>query len=296
MRSSEAFQHLIWPSQSFYWALLDTSDFPRASFGRGPRARQLGYLFESVLPGLLIEQVHAVYRHLPGDGRILACGVPMAALETLPDDTATLTPQSLPPFLSESVDPASLNVLTGRFLPLSVTRLRRRWMAQAGMILATCVALLVWGLERRTMALREQLEDVVEARTTVFEQVLGPGFERSTASGQPPELRLAAAVRRLEQTRKTGHRMTELTDCSSILESVLAYWPAEVLAQTESVSITEAAVTVRAIVATMADAQGFASAFATLPGWRLKQPRSETRRDHVVVTLRLEAEKDRPHS
>ncbi len=294
MKSSQALRHLSWPSQSFYWAILDTSDFPRASFGRGPNARQLGYVFESVLPGLQIEQVHAIYRSLPGNGRVLACGVPADALETLPDDIVTLTPESLPPFLSEFADADSLNLLTGRFVPTGVWRVRRRWIAQVWIILATCVALLVWGLERRTIALRGQSDDFVEARASVLEQALGTAIARSTPGGQPPELRLAAEVRRLEQTRETGHATTELTDCSSILEAVLMRWPAEVRAQAESVSITEAAVTIRAIVATMADAQVFANAFAAMPGWRLKQPRSEVRRNQVVVTMRLEAEKGRP--
>ena len=290
MSRPPASQRICWPARRFYWAVLDTTGFPRAGTARGPSTRQLGYVFENVLPGVQIEHVHAVYRRLPAQGRVLACGVPAETLKPLADHAVTLTPESLPPFVTEEVDPASLNLLTGRFLPPAIRRRRHRWFGQVAMIVATCAALLVWGMERRTSALRHQRHDVSEARTQVFGQVLGSGWGQAASGGQPPELRLAAEVRRLEQTRQGDHDMTELSDCSLLLAKVLSHWPAAVRARTESVSVTEAAVTIRANVASMADAQQFANAFAGLPGWRLKQPRSEVRRDHVVVTMRLEPE------
>lgn len=284
-----AFCRLRWPAGRFYWAILDTSDFPRAAFSRRPSAQQLGYVFERVLPGLAIEQVHAVYRQLPGDGRALACGVQAEALATIAEDVVALSPESLPAFLAEPVDAASLNLLTGRFLPAALRRLRRLWIVQLMVLLVICVALLVYGLERRTMAVRSRLADVAEARASMLSAILGPAGE--AAPGLPPELQLAAEVRRLEQTRNSDGEIAELTDCSGILEAVLMRWPAEVSTRAESISITEGAVTVRAAVETMADAQRFASAFVDLPGWRLNQPRSEARRDQVVVTMRLEAGK-----
>ncbi len=66
-----------WPAERFYWALLDGGLLPR----RGRRRRQLGYLFERFVPGVAIEEVHAVYRAVPGArNRFLACGAPAEKL------------------------------------------------------------------------------------------------------------------------------------------------------------------------------------------------------------------------
>lgn len=281
-------EHLRWPPERFYWAILDASVLsPSGAKGWIRSSQRLGYLFESALPGIAIEEIHAVYRPLPGGPRYLACGLPRTVLERdVPPEAVTLTPTSLPSFVGEEIDPNDSNLLTGSFLPKAVRRLHRRWLVAASVSLMACAALIVVGLERRVHAAEAEAVNIAQASTRLFERALGPAGTRSDGSGQPLALRLTAELRRLEQTRNSD--VPELVDCSAVLGDVLAHWPNDVRVQTESASITPTSITIRAGVPTMADAQRLADAFHALPGWRLHQPRSEARRDHVDVTLQFE--------
>lgn len=284
--------HLQWPAERFYWAILDTSSMPGRPIGRARRQHErLGYLFESVLPGVTIEEVQAVYQCLPGDAkRVLACGITCNVLEQEVDQCAlTLSPQTAPAFVDERVEPAALNLLTGRFCPKAVRRAHQRLMLSIALVLTLCAVLVIVGLERRTSAQRRAHDDVLTARTAILEQVLGsapPGMGAGIP-GAGAELRMTAERRRLEQTRSHDVAVSELHDSARVLARLLALWPSDVPAQTESLSISSTSITIRAQVPTMTDAQRLADALARFPKWQLHQPQSESQRDHVQVTLRL---------
>ncbi len=279
--------HLRWPADRFYWAILDTSSMPGRLTVRSRRQHErLGYLFESVLPGVTIEQVQAAYQRLPGDAkRVLACGITRNVLEQEVDQCAlTLSPQTAPAFVDERIEPAALNLLTGRYCPGVVRRAHRRLILSIGLALTLCAVLVILGLERRTSAQRRAHDDVFTARTAILEQVLGSA---APAPGMGAELRLTAERRRLEQTRSHDVAVSELHDSARVLARLLGLWPSDVPAQTESLAISSTSITIRAQVPSMADAQRLADALALLPNWQLHQPQSESRRDHVQVTLRL---------
>ncbi len=289
--------HLRWPADRFYWAILDASSLPGRPTGRSRRQHErLGYLFESVLPGVTIEEVQAVYQRLPGDAkRVLACGITRNVLEQEVDQCAlTLSPQTAPAFVDERIEPAALNLLTGRFCPGAVRRAHRRLMLSIALVLTLCAVLVIVGLERRTSAQRRAHNDVFTARTAILEQVLGsaapaPGMGAGIPGipGAGAELRMTAERRRLEQTRSHDVAVSELHDSARVLARLLGLWPSDVPAQTQSLSISSTSITIRAQVPTMTDAQRLADALARFPKWQLHQPQSESRRDHVQVTLRL---------
>lgn len=77
-------------------------------------------------------------------------------------------------------------------------------------------------------------------------------------------------------------------DCATILAQVLASWPTNVHAETESLSATAGSVTLGGRVPSMAEAQALASALAGVEGWRVNQPQTEARSGAVQFTLRLE--------
>ena len=290
--------HLRWPADRFYWAILDASSMPGRPTVRSRRQHErLGYLFESVLPGVTIEEVQAVYQRLPGDAkRILACGLPKNVLKNDVDASAvTLTPESTPGFLEGPVDLARLNLLTGSFLPQAVRHLRRRWRLHVCLIFTFCAALLIVGLERRTNLHRHWISDLAAAQETIIKQVLGPNTTLPGAGAGAGELRLIAQRRRLEQTRSDDLPVSEVGNAAAILTRLLALWPQDLHAQTQSISITSSSITVRASVPTMADAQTLADAFTSINGWRLQQPQSEVRRDRVDVTLRFEPNQELPN-
>jgi hypothetical protein len=260
--------------------------------------QRLGYLFEGFLPGVPIEEMHAVYRRLPEPGkRYLACGLPRAVIEQgVGTEALTLTPASLPEFVGQDVDPTHLNLLSGSFLPEALRKRRRWWLVHVGVILTVCAALLALGLERRTQAARGQIAGRISDKMEIYEEILGPAALQASAGSQPPALRLTAERRRLEQTRRPDTAVVNAVDCSAILAQVLSRWPDDVLTRTEYLSITPTSIIIRAQVPAMADAQRLADAFRGLPGWILKQPRSEAKRKSITVTLRLEPSGQEPSS
>jgi hypothetical protein len=288
--------HARWPADRFYWAVLDGSVLGGAPV-RGQRRRQrLGYLFESVLPGIPIESVHAVYERLPGDGeRYLACGTTQSELARgVSPGTVTLAPSSVPAFVAEDVDAGGLNLLVGPFAPRPVRRLRRRqvMVALAGVVL--CGASVTVGLERRVSALRREAADVAAAEQQVYELVLGPAAQASIGTSFPPERRLVAELRRLEETRSDVAPVQETADCTLALAGLLALWPGDVAVRAESVAVEPAAITIQGQVTAMSDAQRLADALEPLAGWTIGQPQSEVTRDVVELTLRLTREPRAP--
>ncbi len=289
--SAEKALHLRWPAERFYWAVLDASALTGATMRPGHFGRQLGYLFEGVLPGMTIEQVHAVYQPLPsggGERRYLACGLARDVIQdTVAAEALTLSPASLPSFVGADVEPDAFNLLTGSFLPAAVRALQRRWLLSLGVIAAICVALLVVGIELRVGAIQAQIDQVAAARDAALVEALGP--QALAAATLPPELRLTTELRLLSQTRQADPAVVDVTDASRTLAALLARWPADVRTATESISIAPDSITIVAQVPAMADAQRLADAMGDLSGWQLVQPQSEARRDHVMVTLHLRA-------
>lgn len=283
-------KHLTWPSQRFYWAILDTS-YINNSHMRSLRrkSQQLGYLFENYLPAIAIEDIQAVYRPLSKSAsHFIACGLPKKLLtQELDPQAITLTPSELPSFIDQDCDPAQLNLLTREYQPKTVRQLYRRSTLSVCSIVTICTILLIVGLERRTNAARNQKENLHDSQTQLLEQVIDSGSNIPRLL--PGALRITAELRRLQQTRSGDSVGTEINESSLLLASLLALWPTNLHIQTESISITQMSITIRAKVPTMADVQQFADALALLPNWQLKQPQSKANRDHIDVTLSFES-------
>lgn len=275
------------PAERFYWAVLDTSNLPHkplalSGIGSSHTTRtQLGYLFESVLP-VEIESVHAAYLPL-SDTRILACAMNRAELDqALADDAMTLGPDSLPPFIDEQVDLARLNLLTGTLQPPRLKRLSQRNALQIAAAIIICATLFFTGTQRRTIAARELRADALAAADQMRLSVLPTG-----PTTQPAALRLISQLRKLERTRTDGPDATRLIDAAEPLSELLALWPAQLHATTESMIITPEAITIIAQVPTHADAQSLANALSPMPGWQLQQPQVAATRGVVRTTIRL---------
>ena len=111
---------LRWPPDRFYLAVLDAGVVPGR---RRPSTEQLGYLFESLVPQPL-EELHAVYHPL-GDRRYLACALPREALGEVDEAALSLSPDALPELVSDRVDPAELELLSGPYAPPRIRRVDR---------------------------------------------------------------------------------------------------------------------------------------------------------------------------
>jgi hypothetical protein len=298
--------NLILSSENFYWAVLDTSQLA----GLGQRGlsrnfhRQLGYLFENVLP-VPIEEVQVAYVRLT-DGRYLACGLDKQLLRSQCNGHVHLGPDRVPPHISDAVKSEQINLLTGEFEPKAIQRLKARWLLQMTTMIALVTVLAAVGLHRRAMTCQDAIAGLNEAREQVFEiagvDSLGGGT--FSGGGQPPELRLTAEMRRLRQTRQAPVAESQLTDVTPLLAALLSRWPSpeDVHLQTESLSITPTVITLRGVVPASAAAQAIASSINTVElqsdfrAWTMAPPQVTNVRDGVQVVLQMTAtnREDRP--
>lgn len=293
-------RHVVWPTTAFYWSEIDAS-----ALGSRPTDRELTYLLETDLPAPL-ESVHAVFARLDAT-RFAACAVEKERLRAeLPEDALSLRPEEPPEFLAGRIDCARLNLLVGPWEPAAVRRMRRAWLAVAVTGLVLCAAAVSWGLQRRIGAERDHALAVEALRREVLLAAIGPSGLQPNA-----DMSLASELSRLRATRTAppapaGSRAEQAgdaaaVDAASVLSSVLAAWPADVHLQTESLVVSDSTVTIAGLVPASADAQRVADALGRIAAeggagasgrWRLDQPRFETRREGVSVTLRMRREGD----
>lgn len=273
-----------------YFAVLDASLIGASPT---PTSRQLGFLFEALLP-VPLETIHAVYLKL-GGASYLACGMDREDLSQLRGEGAvTLTPASVPEGLDAEVDLAALNLLTGDFEPPALAPIRRRlaWLRAA--VLVAAAGLIATGFLRRSHAAEESMAAVMADRHEAIATVLGTAIKKHPH----PELLVVGERRSLEKTRAVGVDdpllSLERSDIALILQKVLARFPAEHGVRIESATLTDRAVTFNGQADTAEQAQLLASALAKTPGWSVQQPRFDAQKTGVNFTIRLAREEGKP--
>lgn len=253
-----------WPASHFYWAVLDGSIFPGR---RRPTSDQLGYLFEPLVPQPF-EELHAVYHPL-GNRRYLACAAPSQALQELSDNALSLTPESLPAFVSEAVDPAGINLLSGPHTPPRIRReAARRWRLATALILL-CTLVLVAGLERRVRSADDRRVASEAAIAGVYADVLA-------GVPAPPGLPLSALMqaewRTLKATRSGTSNVADERDAAVTLSLLLDRWPENLELQPESVHVNPNSIHIRGQVSDTREVMRLQDALEDFDGWRLATP------------------------
>lgn len=275
--------HATIPSQLCYWGVID-----HTALGRRPTARQLGYLFERVLP-VAIDGLHAVFSRID-DHTVIACAASHETIRThTPSGAVTLRPESLPEFLSNdlercSLDPThSLNLLIGPHESLPVRRARTQWLTLTAAAIMVISGVIVGGLERRrSMLLGAALEARVEL-ASVYTDGLPPSLSRL-----PPERRLTIELRRLRAAQSAEGSLTSSVDASHTMARVLAAWPEGVAVRTESVSTRDRTVSLTASVPDAEHAQRLIGAFGEEPGLRVTQNSTQRTREGLQIRLVVE--------
>lgn len=264
------------PPERFYWAVLD------APPARDRRAA-LGYLFESVLP-VPVERVHAVYVPLGGD-RFLACGIDRDRLAAHAG-ALTLGPDALPEFLAalvaEPLDPASINLLVEAFEPLALRRARRRVTLIACAAILACTLAVGWGQLRSASRWHVIADAFAQATAAVYDRVL------PTSTGAvPPGARLTAELRTLDRTRSEAPAGSP-REIAPTLAAVLASWPPDLPASTESLTAAPGAITLTVRLPDESSAERLERELKPPPGWRVSQPTVQRERDGLTVRVRME--------
>jgi len=281
--------HTRWPAAAFYWSILDAPAVPVTSL-RPPTApaAALDLLLASDLP-LPVDEVHAVYRRLDGK-RVLACAAPTTSLQSLPRDSLSLSPTGWPEVIeAECVDlsPSDFNLLVGAFEPRPVRRARATRALWASGCVLLIGALAAIGFERRASA---WTLDAAAARTASDEVLLAAFPDEPPASTVRP-LRLKAELEQLRRTRGPEHINDAPADSAVALSHLLASWPADRLADTQVVSVSESALSMN--VRVDGDPQELLEGLSPVPGWVREEPRVSRAGDRVLLTLSYRPETPR---
>ncbi len=277
------------PPSELYFAVLAPPVSPR---GRA-RAEELAYAFEAALP-LPLSAVHAVYHTLP-DQRVLAIAIERAHAERLARAHTRAHPQAWPGWLAPlagAIRPHACNLLTGPCLPPRVSAARRSIVRHACVGAAVILTAASLGFERR---IRHLAADTAAARARAAETAAavlsgGAPSHQNAGSLQPAFARMTSELRRLRATRGPAPRSPAQLPADAVLARVLAAWPTDARARTESITVAERTVEVVLRLDDLGSAQSFVSALAAVPGLRPGPARTDQEADEVRLSLRLDRE------
>jgi hypothetical protein len=280
---------LRWPCERFYWCILDASLLPAGEKATDERMR---FVLEPELP-VPLDDVHAVFVQAAGNpAKVVACALSKEVLRR--DVTAQalmLGPSDAPAFVRDvfekGFDPARLNLLVGEFEPSTVRSWRRRTTFAALAFVALAFALTVLGIERRATSARNDEERLRSRRESLVTSSLGPP---PPGHALPPELRVAAELRALRQTRRQSDAVPASIDITDRLIDLLQHWPLDVPTRTESIVVSDTAVHIRGLVSENDAAQRLATATSALTGLRMSFPSVQAAPDGVRFGLEWHAE------
>jgi hypothetical protein len=281
--------HVRWPCERFYWSILDTSLIPAGEKATDERLR---YLLEPDLP-IPLDDVHAVFVRVSGiPSRVVTCAVSKEILRRdVPARSLTLGPSDAPAFVRDAVgkgfDSARLNVLVGEFEPVAVRLWRQLTTFAALAFVALAFALTIVGIERRVVAARDDGENFRSRHDSLVTSALGPPPPGNVL---PPELRLAAELRALHQTRHQSDAVPSSVDAADRLVDLLSHWPHDVPTRTESIVVSDTAIHVRGLVSENDAAQRLVTATSALAGLRMSFPSVQAAPDGVRFGLEWHAE------
>ncbi|MBC7834054.1 MAG: hypothetical protein H7Y88_03015 [Phycisphaerales bacterium] len=276
--------HVTWPADRFYWSIIEAPGFSR----RGELPAGLLSDVQADIPDA--EPIHAVCVSLgaandrvsnedrsPADAAtaLLVCAARVADLDALSPCVLSLTPASIPAEFAAQVDPASLNLLVGRFEPRPhrAARFRRHAVVAATVLLTTI--LLSVGFHRRAQHSTALAATARQARIDLATEI---------APGKSPDS-LPGVVAQLRAVADAATKQKPVTDASLSRAALLRSWPAGVPSKPQSLSITTARI--MASVALDADPAAFLSAMRAPTGWKLAEPRLNASGSFTRLTLEL---------
>lgn len=255
-----------WPPERFYWSSIDAP----ARWRPGP-----------LPPGLLAEAaddipvdadlLHAVGA-LDSQGWIVVCAATVDSLQTLPPEVISLTPSAVPPGID--IDPASLELLTGRCEPMALRRRRERSHLHLAATLLASALLVAMGFARRATNAEHLAASLASSRAALLSE-----FGLAEA-----QLEHAVAQRR---ALAQAHDQSP-TDVVPTLAAVLAGWPTPMNTSVESLTVTPDRIL--ASVSLTSDPAPFLQSFALPASWRLDEPRLSTARGLTRIGLQIRTE------
>lgn len=255
-----------WPPERFYWSIIESRGHWRA----GP-----------LPPGLLAEaaddfpidldQLHAV-GVTDSQAHLVVCAATLESLANVPPHIVSLTPAAPPPGVD--VDPSTLELLVGRFEPLTWRRRRMRAHLHWAATVLGCAFLLAFGMVCRATDAESQAARLSAARGALLDALDLP--EDQLAEEAAHRRALAEA---LDQAP---------TDAVPILGALLAAWPTSTDASVEALTVAPGQIL--ASVSLTSDPASFLQTLALPASWRMDEPRLHTARGLSRLGLQIHTE------
>lgn len=257
--------HLVWPAERFYWAIVDGP--ARARLGPVP----LGLLAEAGedFPDEL-DALHAVGAPT-SDGRLIVCAVETERLGTLHSDASSLTPSGLP--CGIDADATKLEVLVGRFEPACVRRRKLRKHCELALVVLMCSMLVTIGMLRRSNHAERTALGYADARHAILE----------TTNIQPGTLdRLILLRQAFAHARSLS---PQPRDAGDTLQSLLLTWPNTTDAFVDSITIAHESI--MSSITFPSDPGAFLASLEPPSGWKFEEPRLSSSRGSTRVSLTI---------
>lgn len=263
---------LTWPSDRFYWAVLDASGWS----GHGELPPGLLPTLADELP-IELESVHAVATQI-NSGRILVCACPREHLQRIELKATALVPESVPEALNIPDGPATastLNLLVGEFEPTPIRAARRSRHLFAAATCMLCVVLMGVGLIRRTHHSTLAARSAAAASDALLKEHTADRREQT----------LAAEVQLMRSIADSARRAKPPAEAALVFESFLSAWPTQPPSKTQSVTAGPDGVSVGVIVE--GDPAPFLAALKPPATLALDEPRVNTVGGTTRLSLHL---------
>jgi hypothetical protein len=272
--------HITWPATRFYWAVLETGT-TRASVS-GVLPAVLLDEFQDAVP-VSADDLHVVCTTASAGshaGKLIACGAMHEGLTGVGAGTLSLTPEALPAFLHNAVEPSVLNLLIGAHEPTAMRAERRKLSFITTLAAASICILACIGLVRRTIAWEQGAGQAQEARSELLTSA-----SVSAGSTEHDPFALAREIDRLRRATEASALPINPPDAGLALASLLRAWPANVDATPRSISVKPETITMT--VELPGEARPFLDAFKSPAGWTLEEPRVSAVRGVTTLNLQL---------
>ena len=265
-----------WPAERCYWSVVD---WPvRCKDGPAPA----GLLHEAAadIP-CDVDTLHAVVAR-DARGQTIVCAAALSGVEQVWADPScravlALHPATLPEWLASDLDPARLNLLSGRYAPRHLTRQRTMRHALYAATLCVCSSLIALGLERR---IQQHHADAARGQAAIEHMIADTDIEAIAQELAQRQVRLQLAP-----------SLALPADATMALALVLATWPDVADAFIESINVSESDIQIA--VSTTAESATLLEVVTAPAGWRLEEPRLSSARGVSRIALRFRPDETR---
>ena len=258
-----------WPSNRFFWALIDPRPLPRR-LQRSHEQHRL--LLEPHLPVPLAD-VHAAFARC-ADGQLVACAIEHRTLHNeVTPAMRRLIPEAVPEALgADLAETHALNLLTGEYEPHASRRAGQLLFGSAIVALLSLATIVSAGHLRRAQAAEDRTHRAYSETASILSEVLDRAIADDPRAVSLAHREVHNQLSALRQSRDGSTVDAELHPADHSLATFLAAWPRdpEIIAQVRTLAVSPMRIRCDADVATSDTPSKLREALDQAAGWTAK--------------------------